>query len=70
MKTESEKETLIKLHINSMVEYLVNHCGYSYEDALLEVVGTRTYHRLLNSAMYLNQGELYVLADLKRELNL
>lgn len=70
MKIESEKETLVKIQLNSMVDYLVNQEGYSYSDALLEVLGSKTYHRLLISTMYLNQGSLYVLEDLKKELGL
>lgn len=68
MKPESEKETLIKIQVNSMVDYLINQQHYTYSDALLEVLGSRTYHRLLASNMYLNQGSLYVLEDLKTEL--
>lgn len=68
MRPESEKETLIKIQVNSMVDYLINQQHYSYSDALLEVLGSQTYHRLLMSNMYLNQGPMYVLADLKQEL--
>lgn len=68
MSTVSNKEILIKLQVNSMVYYLINAFKYSYEDAFSKVVGSKTYHRLLSSNMYLNQGTLYVLEDLKREL--
>ena len=67
MPTVSEKELLVKLQVNSMVSYLVNALKYSYEDAFSKVVGSNTYHRLLNSNLYLNQGTLYVLDDFKRE---
>ena len=68
MRPESEKETLIKIQVNSMIDYLINQQQYSYSDALLEVLGSQTYHRLLTSNMYLNQGSMYVLSDLKQEL--
>lgn len=68
MRPESEKETLVKIQVNSMVDYLINQRHYTYSDAFLEVMGSKTYHRLLSSSMYLNQGSLYVLEDFKREL--
>ena len=53
-----------------MVDYLVNTLKYTYDEALSKVLGSNTYHRLLSSNLYLNQGTLYVLEDLKRELQL
>lgn len=70
MPTVSDKEILIKIQLNSMVDYLVNTHKYTYDEALSKVLGSKTYHRLLSSTMYLNQGTLYVLEDLKTELGL
>jgi len=70
MPAVSEKEILIKIQLNSMVDYLVNTLKYTYDEALSKVLGSNTYHRLLSSNLYLNQGTLYVLEDLKRELHL
>lgn len=69
MPAVSDKEILIKIQLNSMVEYLVNTFKYTYDEALSKVLGSNTYHRLLSSNMYLNQGTLYVLEDLKSELS-
>jgi hypothetical protein len=68
MPTESNKEILLKIQMNSMLEYLTKTLKYSYGDAFNTVVGSKTYHRLLNSTLYLNQGTLYVLDDFKKEL--
>lgn len=70
MPVVSDKEILVKIQLNSMVDYLVNTFKYTYDEALFKVLGSKTYHRLLSSNMYLNQGTLYVLEDLKQELNL
>lgn len=70
MPAVSEKEILIKIQLNSMVDYLVNTLKYTYDEAFSKVLGSNTYHRLLSSNLYLNQGTLYVLEDLKRELHL
>lgn len=68
MPTASNKEILLKIQLNSMLGYLTKSKKYSYEDAFNTVIGSKTYHRLLNSTLYLNQGTLYVLDDLKQEL--
>jgi len=70
MPAVSDKEILIKIQLNSMVDYLVNTFKFTYDEALSKVLGTNTYHRLLASNMYLNQGTLYVLEDLKKELQI
>lgn len=70
MPKESIKESLIKIQVNAMVDYLVNQCSYTYSEAWLAVMGSKTYHRMLKSSLYLSQGTLYVLSDLKRELGL
>ena len=70
MSAVSDKEILIKIQLNSMIGYLVNTFKYTYDEALSKVLGSKTYHRLLSSNMYLNQGTLYVLEDLKQELQL
>ena len=70
MPVVSNKEILIKIQMNSMLEFLTKTFRYSYEDAFDAVVGSKTYHRLLNSNLYLNQGTLYVLDDFKKELAL
>lgn len=69
MPAVSDKEILIKIHLNSMVSYLINTFKYTYDEALSKVLGSKTYHRLLSSTMYLNQGTLYVLDDLKKEFD-
>ena len=68
MPTVSNKEILLKIQMNSMLRYLTKTLKYTYEDAFDTVIGSKTYHRLLNSTLYLNQGTLYVLDDLKQEL--
>ena len=68
MPAVSDKEILVKIQLNSMVDYLVNTLKYTYDEALSKVLGSNTYHRLLSSNLYLNQGTLYVLEDLKREI--
>ena len=68
MPAVSDKEILVKIQLNSMVDYLVNTFKYTYDEALSMVLGSNTYHRLLSSNLYLNQGTLYVLEDLKREI--
>ena len=68
MSNLSDKEILVKIQLNSMVNYLVNTYKYKYHEALLKVLGSKTYHQLLLSNMYLNQGTLYVLEDFKLEL--
>ena len=68
MPAVSDKEILVKIQLNSMVDYLVNTFKYTYDEALSKVLGSNTYHRLLSSNLYLNQGTLYVLEDLKREI--
>lgn len=70
MPAVSDKEILVKIQLNSMVDYLVNSFKYTYDEAFSKVLGSKTYHRLLTSNLYLNQGTLYVLEDLKRELGL
>ncbi len=69
MPAVSDKEILIKIQVNAMVDYLVNTYKYTYDEAFSKVVGSKTYHRLLASTLYLNQEALYVLEDFKRELD-
>lgn len=68
MSRESEMEGLVKLHLNTFINYLVNEKKCNYSDALRIAVGSETYHRLLASRLYRNQGRLYVLDDFKAEL--
>lgn len=70
MPAVSDREILVKIQLNSMVDYLVNTFKYTYDEALSKILGSNTYHRMLSSNMYLNQGTLYVLEDLKTELGL
>lgn len=65
----SEKELLVKIQVNRMIEYLVDTLKYSYQDALSIILGSETYHQLLSSETYLNQGTLYVLDDFKEEIS-
>ena len=67
MSQESEKEQLIKLHVNTLVGYLIRE-KISYEDAMTMVLESKTYRVLVKSDWYLNQSCLYVLDDLKREI--
>ncbi len=68
MPSVSDKEILVKIQVNTMVDYLVNTYKYTYDEAFSLVVGSNTYHRLLTSTLYLNQDPLYVLDDFKREV--
>ena len=68
MSAVSDKEILMKIQINSMLDYLINTCKYSYDDALPMVLSSNTYHRMLDNDMYMNQGTNYVLEDFKQEL--
>lgn len=68
MPKESNKETLMKIQMNSMLNYLIRECKYSYADAFQMVLASDTYHRLVDNDMYMNQGTMYVLDDFKQEL--
>ena len=68
MPKESSKETLMKIQMDSMLNYLIRECQYSYADALQLVLASDTYHRLVENDMYMNQGTMYVLDDLKQEV--
>ncbi len=68
MSQESEKVQLIKLHVNKLVDYLVREEKFSYEDAMVIVLGSKTYQLLVKSDWYLNQSCLYVLDDFKKEM--
>jgi len=68
MPSVSDKEILVKIQVNTMVDYLVNTYKYTYDEAFSLVVGSNTYHRLLTSTLYLNQDPLYVLDDFKNEV--
>lgn len=63
----SKRETLLKIQVNSMLDYLVNELKYPYYDSLEMVLSSATFHRLTENDLYLNQGTLYVLDDLKQE---
>lgn len=64
----NKKENLLKIQINSMADYLVNELKYPYDVSMGIVFSSDTFHNLVKNEMYLNQGTLYVLDDLKREL--
>lgn len=68
MPKESEREKMLKLQVNFMVNFLINEKKISYEDAIKIILGTQTYKQLVNSKLYLNQSRRYVLDDLKEEL--
>lgn len=68
MPKESEREKMLKLQVNFMVNFLINEKKISYEDAIKIILGTQTYKQLVNSKLYLNQSRRYVLEDLKAEL--
>ena len=68
MPKESEREKMLKLQVNFMVNFLINEKKISYEDAIKIILGTQTYKQLVNSNLYLNQSRRYVLDDLKEEL--
>lgn len=68
MPKESEKEKMIKLHLNSLVHYLVKEKKLSYPIAMATVLGSETYRQLTESKMYLNQSRIYILDDFKAEL--
>ena len=68
MPKESEREKMLKLQVNFMVNFLINEKKISYEDAIRMILGTQTYKQLVNSKLYLNQSRRYVLEDLKAEI--
>ena len=68
MSQESEKEQLIKLHVNTLVGYLIREKKLSYENAMTMVLESKTYQMLVKSDWYLNQSRLYVLDDFKKEI--
>lgn len=68
MPKESEREKMLKLQVNYMVNFLINEKKISYEDAIRMILGTQTYKQLVNSKLYLNQSRRYVLEDLKAEI--
>ncbi len=68
MPKESEREKMLKLQVNFMINFLINEKKISYEDAIKIILGTQTYKQLVNSKLYLNQSRRYVLDDLKEEL--
>lgn len=68
MPQESERESLIKMQVNTLVDYLVNAQKYTYDDAMRVVLGSDTYRLMTESKSYLNQGRTYILNDLKEEL--
>lgn len=68
MPKESEREKMLKLQVNFMVNFLIKEKKISYEDAIKIILGTHTYKQLVNSKLYLNQSRRYVLEDLKAEL--
>lgn len=68
MPKESEREKMLKLQVNFMVNFLINEKKISYEDAIKIILGTQTYKQLVNSKLYLNQSRRYVLEDLKEEI--
>ena len=57
MPKESEKEKMIKLHLNSLVYYLVKEKKLPYTVAMATVLGSQTYRQLTESKMYLNQRD-------------
>ena len=68
MPKESEREKMLKLQVNFMVNFLIKEKKISYEDAIRMILGTQTYKQLVNSKLYLNQSRRYVLEDLKAEI--
>lgn len=68
MPKESEREKMLKLQVNYMVNFLINEKKISYEDAIKIILSSQTYKQLVNSKMYLNQSRRYVLEDLKEEI--
>lgn len=68
MPKESEREKMLKLQVNFMVNFLINEKKISYEDAIKIILSSQTYKQLVNSKMYLNQSRRYVLEDLKEEI--
>ena len=68
MPKESEKEKMLKLHLNYLVYYLVKEKKLPYTVAMATVLGSQTYRQLTESKMYLNQSRIYILDDFKAEL--
>lgn len=68
MPKESEREKMLKLQVNFMVNFLIKEKKISYEDAIKMILSSQTYKQLVNSKMYLNQSRRYVLEDLKEEI--
>ena len=67
MKQRVDNDSLIILHLNTMMSYLINKKRCTYEDAM-ELL-SKTYHALLTDKLYRNQGSLYVLNDFIAEYN-
>ncbi len=68
MTKENEKEVLLKIQLNHLVQYLIKVYKCTYQQAMEKILGSDTYHRLIRSETYLNQGANYILQDFKHEL--
>lgn len=69
MKQRVDNDSLIILHLNTMMSYLINKKRCTYEDAMELVLLSKTYHALLTDKLYRSQGSLYVLNDFIAEYN-
>jgi len=61
--------TLIQYHLSSMVEMLMQNYGISYEEALPQVMSSKTYCELMEKPFLQEEGKLFNLEKFQQEID-